>query len=175
MVHKRERRINSFIIPHDVMKEMDEMIEDTHRTGKEHGMSLCADKDNHTVNVGYKSVGTETGISISERCRKKNEKYIGSFHTHPNDSEAAASAQDIFSSCLEISNLDCVGKNKKGEIVCYSKKSKGSSCVNEARPLKAIEDVFHEIEPDDLLEIKRDLYKEVDKLAEKRFNFHKIK
>ena len=168
-------KANSYIIPRDVMKEMDEQIKDTHETGKEHGMSLCADKKAHTINVGYKSVGTEMGISISERCRKKNETYMGSFHTHPDDSEAAASAQDLFSSCLEMSNLDCIGKNKKGEIVCYVKKEKKSSCVNDAEPLKDIEDVFHEIPEDALRVIKKDLYEEVDKVAAKHFNLQKIK
>lgn len=178
MVRKKQPQkydINSYILPNDVLKEMDDLIKYTHDTGKEHGMSLCADKDNHRVSVGHKSVGTESGISISERCRKKNEKYIGSFHTHPDDSEAAASAQDLFSSCLDISNLDCVGKNKYGEIVCYEKKDKGSSCTDEVEPLKDIEDVFHHIDEDDLPEIKRDLYREVDRIAERRFNLHKIK
>lgn len=168
-------KTGKYIIPIDVIKEMDEQIRDTHETGKEHGMSLCADRNNGTVAVGYKSVGTDRGISVSERCRKKTEKYVGSFHTHPNDSEAAASAQDLFSSCLDISNLDCVGKNKYGEIVCYEKKVKNSSCVTDAEPLKSVEDIFHEIPYDSLPKIKKDLYDEVDRLAEKKFNLHKIK
>lgn len=167
-------KANSYIIPLDVIKEMDEQIKDTHETGKEHGMSLCSDR-NHIINMGYKSIGTEKGISISEKCRKKGEKYVGSFHTHPDDSEAAASAQDIFSSCLRISNLDCVGKNRKGEILCYAKKQVGSSCTNDAEPLKDIEDVFHHIPYDQLQDIKKDLYSEVDRLAERKFNLHKIK
>lgn len=168
-------RTDAYIISKDVIREMDEQIKDTHQTGKEHGMSLCADKMNHVVTVGYKSIGTDRGISVPERCRKRTEKYIGSFHTHPNDSEAAASAQDLFSSCLDISNLDCVGKNRWGEIVCYEKKVKNTSCIEDAQALKSIEDVFHEIDPDVLPEIKRDLYKEVDRVASKKFKLHKIK
>ncbi len=181
MAHKRQPKsaqsgykANSYVIPLDVMKDMDDMIKDTHRTQKEHGMSLCADKNNR-ITVGYKSVGTDRGIVVSEKCRHRDEVYIGSFHTHPNDSEAAASAQDLFSSCLNISSLDCIGKNKKGEIVCYDKKRKGTSCTKDVEPLKDIEDIFSEIPAGQLPRVKRDLYEEVDNVAAKHFIVHKVK
>ncbi len=169
------RPINSYLIPPEVIKEMDDMNHDTHVNGREHGMSLCVEKGSNIIKVGHKSMGTESGISVPDTCRSKNDKYVGSFHTHPDDSEAAASAQDLFTSCLRFSNLDCVGKDRRGHIVCYAKKQKNSSCAKEVMPLKNIEDVFHEVPLEDLPAIKRELYREVDKAAEKRFNFHTIK
>lgn len=174
---KRRQReeINSYIIPLDTMKDMDDMIRLTHETGKEHGMSLCVDKTNHEIRTGFKSVGTDMGIAVSEDCKKKSQKYIGSFHTHPDDSETAASALDLFSSCLKISNLDCIGKNERGEIVCYEKKEKGTSCVHDAKPMKDVEDVLHEIPYGQAQDIKKELYREVDRIANRHFNVHKVK
>lgn len=166
---------NSYIIPHDVIKDMDEMIHNTHKTGKEHGMSLCIERGDNKIKSGIKSVGTDTGISISEKCRGKNDRYVGSYHTHPDDSETAPSAQDIFSSCTRISNLDCIGKNERGELVCYAKKDKDSSCTKDAKPLKNIEDMFYDIPYGEMPGLKKELYAEVDRVADKKFNVHKIK
>lgn len=174
---QKSHKLKSYIIPLNVIQEMDKMIHDTHKTGKEHGMSLCSSKKhskNNEIRAGYKSVGTDRGISISEECPLK-QKYVGTFHTHPDDSEAAASAQDLFSSCLTISNLDCVGKNEIGEIVCYDKKKKDTPCISDVQSLKEIEDIFHEIPHADLPKIRKELYNEVDKVADKHFDIHKIK
>ncbi len=174
---KRQRKLtsspDSYIIPHSTMNEMLEQIKKTHETGKEHGMSLCS--KNHEILVGQKAVGTESGISLSEKCLNKKEKYVGSFHTHPDDSETAPSAQDLFSSCLRISNLDCIGKNSRGEIVCFDKKEKGSSCIRDAKPLKDIEDIFYDVPVGDLNSVKREVYGHVDKVAKKHFNLIRIK
>lgn len=169
------KKTKYFIIPHTTMKEMDELIHNTHDTGKEHGMSLCVEHNSNRVISGYKSKGTEIGISVPETCRGKNQKYIGSFHTHPDDSVAASSAMDIHSSCLKMSNLDCIGKNEIGEIVCLEKKEKNTSCIKDAEPLVKVEDAFHEIPYGQLVGIKKELYGEVDKLASKKFIIHKIK
>ena len=177
MVKKRQRSLtsaqDSYVLIQPTMNEMLEQIKKTHETGKEHGMSLCS--RNHQILIGQKSIGTDTGISLSEKCANKKDKYIGSFHTHPTDSEAAPSAQDLFSSCLRISNLDCIGKNSKGEIVCYDKKEKGSSCIRDAKPLKDIEDIFYDVPVGDLDSVKREVYSHVDKVAKKHFDLIKVK
>ncbi len=170
-----KRRIDSYVIPKETIGDMDSLIKKTHETGLEHGMSLCADKNSNIVRSGVKSIGTETGIDISEKCKDRRQKYVGSFHTHPDDSEAASSAQDVHSSCLEMSNLDCIGKNSRGEIICLSKKEKNTSCVEDALPLKSIEDTFRVIPDNKLPKIKRDLYEEVDVLVEQKFDLHRIK
>jgi len=176
MTKKRNKSItlqDSYVIPHSTMNEMLRQIKKTHETGKEHGMSLCT-RDNEIV-IGNKSVGTDRGISISEKCASKKDKFIGSYHTHPTDSETAPSAADLFSSCLRINHFDCIGKNKKGEIVCYDKKDKGNICTNEAEPLLDIENAFYDIPAGDLPAIKRELYTEVDRVANKHFTKIKVK
>ncbi len=175
MPRNKSFKTNHYIIPVNVINEMDKMIYDTHIDRKERGMSLCSNKKNNKIEIGLKSIGTDRGIAVPEQCRKKSQKYLGSYHTHPDDSETAASAQDLFSSCLKISNLDCIGKNEQGEIVCYEKQNKNSSCVHDVKPLLDIENIFHELPRDQLPEIKRNLYDEVDKTADKHFNFHIVK
>lgn len=172
---KGDSKINSYVITHATMKKMETLIKDTHKTGKEHGMSLCVEKDGHRIKEGIVSKGTDRGIEVSEECKEKNERYVGSFHTHPSDSETAPSAQDLHSSCLSMSSLDCIGKNKIGEIVCFDKKIKGSSCLDDVKPLKDIEDIFHEIPFKNLPRIKKELYSEVDKVTDQHFDIHKIK
>jgi proteasome lid subunit RPN8/RPN11 len=177
MIKKKHHSIllskDAYIIPQSTMNEMMDQIHKTHKTGKEHGMSLCT-RDREVI-PGNKSIGTERGIYISETCANKKDTFVGSFHTHPDDSEAAASAADLFSSCLRINNLDCVGKNSKGEIVCYDKKKKGKVCTNEAEPLLDIENAFYDTPSGDLPNLKKELYNEVDKVADKHFTKIRIK
>lgn len=171
---KKRQKETTYTIPRSTLHEMMDQIHKTHKTGKEHGMSLCI-RDREVV-VGNKSIGTDRGISISEHCSTKKDKFIGSFHTHPTDSELAPSAADLYSSCLRMNNLDCIGRNSKGEIVCYEKKEKNTShCTNDAKTLLDIEDIFHEIPYGELPSIKKELYGEVDKVAEKHFHIIKVK
>lgn len=173
MTKIRKKSTPSYTIPLSTMKEMEDLIRNTHNTGKEHGMSMCT--RNHEILAGKRSIGDEGGIAISLECKSKKDKYVGTFHTHPDLSEAAASAQDLWSSCLKINNFDCVGKNRFGEIVCYDKKKKGTSCTNDSKQLKDIEDTFYDTTTGDLEPIKKELYKEVDKVADKHFNKIKVK
>ncbi len=166
-------KINSYLIPKEVIKDMNELIKDAKETGKERGMALCVEKGSNVIKAGLKSTGSGSGIDVPETCRSKDDKYVGAFHTHLTG-EATASAQDLFNSCLEITDLDCIGKNKQGRIVCYSKKEKGSSCVEDVHPLKNVEDMFPDMPPEKLPAVKHDLYKQVDDIARKKFNIHTI-
>lgn len=172
----REERLDSFVIPVSTIEKMNELNHETYKTGKEHGMSLCLDRKLKKVVPGNESQGDEISIWVPETCKdKRNQKYIGSFHTHPRPSETAFSAMDLFSSCAVKSKLDCVGMNKKGEIVCFTRKDKGKSCQNDAKALVKIEDMYGELDeeydgdliPDAVIET-------VDKLVEKKFVSKKI-
>lgn len=176
MVKKRirEERLNSFVIPVNTIQKMNELNHKTHQTGREQGMSLCFDKKEKKVVPGYDAEGDEISISIPEICNK-GQKYIGSFHTHPAPSETAFSAMDLFSSCAVRSKIDCVGMNKKGDIVCFTRKNKDKSCQKDAKALVEIENLYGELDEEYDGDIIPDAVIEtVDKLVEKKFVSKKI-
>lgn len=171
----REERIDSYVIPVSTIEKMNELNHETYKTGKEHGMALCLDKKLGQVVPGNESVGDEISIFVPETCGKQGQRYIGSFHTHPQPSETAFSAMDLFSSCAIKSKLDCVGMNKQGEIVCFTRKDKGKSCQNDAKALVEIENMYGELDEEYDGDIIPDAVIEtVDKLVEKKFDSKKI-
>lgn len=172
----RESKIDSFVIPVSTIERMNELNHKTHQNGKEHGMALCLDKKERKVVPGNESEGDEISIWVPETCKdRKNQTYIGSFHTHPRPSETAFSAMDLFSSCDVRSKLDCVGMNRKGEIVCFTKKDKSKSCQKDAKALVEIENLYGEFgEEYDGDVIPDAVIKTVDKLVDKKFISKKI-
>jgi len=174
----RDSKIDSFVIPVDTIQKMNELNHQTYQTGKEQGMALCLDKkDKKEMKIvpGNSSVGDEISIWVPETCKERGQRYIGSFHTHPQPSETAFSAMDLFSSCAVKSKLDCVGMNKKGEIVCFTKKDKSVSCQKDAEALVKIENMYGELGEEYDGDIIPDaVISTVDKLVEKKFISKKI-
>lgn len=171
----REERLDSFVIPVSTIEKMNELNHKTHQTGKEHGMSLCFDRKEKKVVPGNDSIGDEVSIFVPETCKdRKNQKYIGSFHTHPRPSEAAFSAMDLFSSCSVKSKIDCVGMNKYGEIVCFAKKNQNKSCQKDAHALVKIENMYGELDEEYNGDIPDAVIETVDKLVDKKFISKKI-
>jgi hypothetical protein len=181
MVSKRNGRIkdqtvDKFLIPAGTIERMNELNYKTHQSGKEQGMALCLDKKSGRVVPGNESEGDEISIFVPETCKdRKNQAYIGSWHSHPKPSETAFSAMDLFSSCDKRSKIDCIGMNKQGEIVCFVKKNLNESCQHDAKALVEIENMYGElgeeydgdIIPDAVIET-------VDKLVDKKFISKKI-
>ncbi|MDD3474347.1 MAG: hypothetical protein PHP08_00405 [Candidatus Dojkabacteria bacterium] len=165
--------VNSFFIPKETIREMNELNHKTAVNGKEHGMALCLSEDRKVV-PGKSSVGDYVSIMVPETCKGKHDKYIGSYHTHPRPSETRFSAMDLLSSCDEESKIDCVGMNKKGEIECYIKRNQGKSCQDEAKPFVDIEDTYVYIDPVDRETVKTALLNAVDNFTEKKFKSKKI-
>lgn len=174
----RESKIDSYIIPVATIEKMNELNHETNSTGKEHGMALCAGKKDKDGSIrvvpGNESIGDEISIFVPESCKEKGQRYIGSMHTHPRPSETAFSAMDLFSSCAVKSKLDCVGMNKQGEIVCFTRKDKGKSCQNDAKALVEIENMYGELDEEYNGDIPDAVISTVDKLVEKKFVSKKI-
>ena len=173
----RDQKIDQYTIPASTIERMNELNHKTHQTGREQGLALCLDKKTQTVVPGDKSEGDEISIWVPETCKdknKRNQTYIGSFHTHPRPSETAFSAMDLFSSCAVKSKLDCVGLNKQGEIVCFVKKNQNESCQKDADSLVAIENMYGEFDEEYNGEIPDAVIATVDKLVEKKFIAKKI-
>lgn len=171
----KDQTIGKFLIPASTIERMNELNYKTHQTGKEQGMALCWDKKTHRVVPGHESEGDEISIFVPETCKdRKNQKYIGSWHSHPQPSETAFSAMDLFSSCDVRSKLDCVGLNKKGEIECYIKKNQNLSCQNDAQALVEIENMYGELGEEYNGDIPDAVIATVDKLVDKKFISKKI-
>lgn len=171
----KDQKIDKFLIPASTIERMNELNYKTHQTGKEQGMSLCLDKKTKRVVPGHESEGDEISIFVPETCKEQGQKYIGSWHSHPQPSETAFSAMDLFSSCAVKSKLDCVGMNKKGEIVCFTKKDKTTSCQNDAKALVEIENMYGELDEEYDGDIIPDaVIATVDKLVDKKFISKKI-
>lgn len=171
----KDQTIDKFLIPASTIERMNELNHKTHQSGKEQGMSLCYDKNTKRIVPGNESEGDEISIFVPETCKdRKNQKYVGSWHSHPRPSEAAFSAMDLFSSCDKRSKIDCVGLNKQGEIVCFVKKDLNKSCQKDAKALVEIENMYGEFDEEYNGEIPDAVISTVDKLVEKKFISKKI-
>ena len=84
---------------------------------------------------------------------------------------------DLLSSCNVRSKLDCVGMNRRGEIVCFTKKNRNKSCQKEAEALVKIENLYEELynkDPQLYEDTKEVVLDSVDKIVDKRFIEKKI-
>ncbi len=165
--------IDSFLIPKETIEAMNNLNHKTHIDKREHGMSLCISKDKKVV-PGKESIGDFDSIDIPEICKRKEDKYLGSFHTHPRPSETRFSAMDLFSSCDKASKIDCVGMNKEGEIQCFIKRNPNESCQEDAKPLVDVEDTYKYLNPEDMDIVKDALLGAVDNFTDDRFKNKKI-
>jgi len=169
----KDSSINSFYIPKETTEAMNKLNYKTHLDKREHGMSLCIRKNKKVV-PGKESIGDFDSIDIPETCKRKEDKYLGSFHTHPRPSEARFSAMDLFSSCDKRSKIDCIGMNKEGEIQCFIKRNPNESCQEDAKPLVDVEDTYKYLDPDDMDIVKEALLGAVDNFTEDKFKNKKI-
>lgn len=170
----KDQKVDTFLIPASTIERMNDLNHKTHQSGKEQGMALCLNKNTQKIVPGNESEGDEISIFVPETCKSKDERYWGSFHTHPRPSETAFSAQDLFSSCDVRSKLDCVGMNKQGEIVCFTKKDKTKSCQKDAESLVKIEDMYGDLGEEYNGDIPDAVLNTVDKLVDRKFISKKI-
>lgn len=164
----KDSSVDSFFIPKETIEAMNKLSHKTSETGREYGMALCLNKDKRVVS-GNIETGDFVSVDVPETCKDYNDKFIGSFHTHPEPSETRFSAMDLFSSCDNKSKIDCVGMNKKGEIRCFVKKNLNKSCQEDAKPLVDIEDTYKYLDEDDVFIVKDALLKAVDNFTENKF------
>ena len=172
----KDQKVDVFYIPSSTVQKMNELDYNTYKTGREQGMALCLDKKDRVV-PGNESQGSQNMIEVPETCKSRSDKFIGSFHTHPRPSETKFSAMDLLSSCNVRSKLDCVGMNRRGEIVCFTKKNRNKSCQKEAEALVKIENLYEELynkDPQLYEDTKEVVLDSVDKIVDKRFIEKKI-
>ena len=110
-------KLNSFILPDDVAKEMMNKLKEGFKKEIELGFSLCLGRNSNILKIGEHCAGGECSVTIPSKC-EENDKYAGSYHTHPHESSRPSSL-DI--PTIYNRGLACIGgiENDKEEIKCY--------------------------------------------------------
>lgn len=107
-------KLNSFLIPRDVIKKMQSSIESSLFNDKEVGFNLCRN-NNDLVDDMHRTGNGE--IQTIRRCTKG--EYVGMFHTHTGKSDL--SFRDIAN--IYNDEIGCVGSTLDGLIYCHIRKS----------------------------------------------------
>lgn len=125
------KQVNSFILPDNIIKDMKDKIKETRNKKIELGFSICTEKDSNIVVKGSECIGTKCSIKVG-KC-KKDQKYIGNYHTHPRG-PASLSITDMIVGCSE--DIECVGSGRFGSIRCFTRKTDTNQCHDEIVPFK---------------------------------------
>ena len=113
-------RLNSVILPDDIIKKMKDKLEETRIKKIETGFSLCKEIDKNVLKFGNECEGTECRITRPfQRC-KGTDWYEGLYHTHPIE-EARPSTADLYG--LYLDGLGCIGSAKNNNIKCFIRKT----------------------------------------------------
>ena len=110
-------RLNSFTLPDNIIKKMEDQIDKTRNTKIEHGFNLC--KYNGNIIDKDECTGDACEIRIKTECSNQDiTPKVGDYHTHPRGSPNM-SPLDIKSAC----NFDfkCVGAIDNS-IKCFVRK-----------------------------------------------------
>ncbi len=153
------KKLNSFILPDDIIKDMKDRIKNTRKLGIELGFALCIDKNpninhdknpninhdiNHNINHNKKII-TKGSECTGEKCSikagvcNKNQLQIGNYHTHPR-TDPTMSITDMVTGCSE--SVQCIGSARSNSIVCFIRKTEESKCLEDTSPF---EDEEHKI------------------------------
>ena len=79
------KKLNSFILPDKVIKEMRIKLREGLLNEIELGFSICKGQNSNILKVGEQCTGGECSISTPSTC-EGNDIYVGAYHTHPNES-----------------------------------------------------------------------------------------
>jgi len=108
-------KLNSFILPDNVIQKMKRKVEDSRIKDIEVGFNLCTENGNlHDENP---CTGTTCAVDIPKGCAKG--RHVGLFHTHTYTS-SEPSIQDI-ANTYQI-GINCIGSTKEKNIKCYVRK-----------------------------------------------------
>ncbi len=107
-------RLNSYVLPEDVVEKMRLKIEETRQKNIELGFGLCRMKYVNTLKPGEECSGNECSIKQMPECQTG--LYVGGYHTHPVGT-AEPSIADLKNAY--INDVECVGSTKDNDIRCF--------------------------------------------------------
>ncbi len=111
-------KLNSFILPDNIIRKMEDQIEKTRNTKVEHGFNIC--KYNGGIIDKDECTGSICEIRIKGECSDQDiTPKVGDYHTHPRGSPHMSLA-DMRSACRH--DFKCIG-SVDNSIRCFIKKS----------------------------------------------------
>lgn len=115
------KKLNSFILPDDIIKKMNNKIRESQLKMVETGFSLCKEKDKDILKFGNECEGDRCRIKKpSQMCAEKKDEYQGLYHTHTIGTTRPSIA-DLY--LMYEDGLGCIGSVKENRIKCFVRKS----------------------------------------------------
>ncbi len=108
-------KLNSHNLPDKTIDLMKSILHKSKQTKTESGFTLCTDQKND-LQARNICTGEDCTIGIRVECGKQ-EKFAGTYHTHP-ISYSIASARDLIH-CGAVPNM-CIGGVRDNNIRCYT-------------------------------------------------------
>lgn len=106
--------LNSYLLTEDAVGKMKNQLETSKKNKIEQGFDLCLKGQYiHDENI---CSGDECKIFRKQSCTKG--KYLGGFHTHPED-DSDLSIRDMISIFRNKEHISCIGGDKDNKISCY--------------------------------------------------------
>ena len=109
------KKLNSSILPDDVIQKMNVSIEFSKSNNIEVGFNLCTENSNKQLHDEAHCSGAECSVDIPKGCNRGQQ--VGLFHTHP-AGNSKPSIQDI-ANAYQI-GANCIGSTEG--IKCYLRK-----------------------------------------------------
>lgn len=110
----KEIKLNDYTLSERVKAKMIITLFKTHQDKEELGFTLCSNPDN-VITASEGLTGTSDGLIIDPRMCKKDEKFLGGYHTHPTE-DSHASAEDLH--YCGILKIVCAGGKTDNKIRC---------------------------------------------------------
>jgi len=113
------KKLNSLFLMNDTINLMKSLLENSRKTGKEHGFDLCVNPRDRILKGENPCSGNRCDVNLLGKC-EQDEILVGIYHTHPYPFSSRPSMQD-----LDIGlkyDINCIGTVKENNITCYVKK-----------------------------------------------------
>lgn len=107
-------KLNSYVLPEDVVTKMKLKIEETKLKKIELGFQLCRMKNINTLKSGNECSGDKCSITQTRDC--PTGLFVGGYHTHPTGT-AEPSIADLRSAYAN--DVECVGSVEENFIRCF--------------------------------------------------------
>ncbi len=114
-----KKKLNGFILPIDVIKKMEGLIESSLSNNKEMGFNLCKDNNNELMDDSIRT-GNKHEIKSTRVCTKG--KYVGQFHTHPPIGGGSSDLSFFDLANIYNDGMGCIGGTLDGLIFCDIRK-----------------------------------------------------
>ena len=112
-------KLNSFTLPNDVIRKMEDKLRESEKTGIEYGFNLCRKPGSDIIIDRTHCAGDECSIRLKRTCGRLDEILVGDYHIHPLMC-ANPSFQDMITTYE--TGLGCIGSVEDNEIKCFVRK-----------------------------------------------------